>query len=118
MVNGSAGPAAELHHGDLFQRDLFQEDLKELRVEEHSDSEERGGVNEKEKEEEKDEESPKAGEDEKQKHDALDDLYTDMYSLSSLAKPWESNVRVKTTWIIIRSTLTVVLNVDRHSCKA
>uniref|UniRef100_A0A3P8R0G4 Uncharacterized protein n=1 Tax=Astatotilapia calliptera TaxID=8154 RepID=A0A3P8R0G4_ASTCA len=89
MVNGSAGPAAELHHGDLFQRDLFQEDLKELRVEEHSDSEERGGVNEKEKEEEKDEESPKAGEDEKQKHDALDDLYTDMYSLSSLAKPWE-----------------------------
>ncbi|XP_063323438.1 epidermal growth factor receptor substrate 15 isoform X1 [Pelmatolapia mariae] len=93
MVNGSAGPAAELHHGDLFQRDLFQEDLKELRVEEHSDSEERGGVNEKEKEDEKDEESPKAGEDEKQKHDALDDLYTDMYSLSSLAKPWESNVR-------------------------
>uniref|UniRef100_A0A3B4FGX9 Epidermal growth factor receptor pathway substrate 15 n=1 Tax=Pundamilia nyererei TaxID=303518 RepID=A0A3B4FGX9_9CICH len=89
MVNGSAGPAAELHHGDLFQRDLFQEDLKELRVEEHSDSEERGGVNEKEKEEEKDEESPTAGEDEKQKHDALDDLYTDMYSLSSLAKPWE-----------------------------
>ncbi|XP_026014052.1 epidermal growth factor receptor substrate 15 isoform X2 [Astatotilapia calliptera] len=97
MVNGSAGPAAELHHGDLFQRDLFQEDLKELRVEEHSDSEERGGVNEKEKEEEKDEESPKAGEDEKQKHDALDDLYTDMYSLSSLAKPWESNVRERSS---------------------
>uniref|UniRef100_A0A669BPK2 Epidermal growth factor receptor pathway substrate 15 n=1 Tax=Oreochromis niloticus TaxID=8128 RepID=A0A669BPK2_ORENI len=85
MVNGSAGPAAELHHGDLFQRDLFQEDLKELRVEEHSDSEERGGVNEKEEEDEKEEESPKAGEDEKQKRDALDDLYTDMYSLSSLA---------------------------------
>ncbi|XP_005479192.1 epidermal growth factor receptor substrate 15 isoform X2 [Oreochromis niloticus] len=93
MVNGSAGPAAELHHGDLFQRDLFQEDLKELRVEEHSDSEERGGVNEKEEEDEKEEESPKAGEDEKQKRDALDDLYTDMYSLSSLAKPRESNVR-------------------------
>ncbi|CAI5639586.1 unnamed protein product [Oreochromis niloticus] len=91
MVNGSAGPTAELHHGDLFQRDLFQEDLKELRVEEHSDSEERGGVNEKEEEDEKEEESPKAGEDEKQKRDALDDLYTDMYSLSSLAKPWESN---------------------------
>ncbi|XP_030583800.1 epidermal growth factor receptor substrate 15 isoform X2 [Archocentrus centrarchus] len=109
MVNGSAGPTAELHHGDLFQGDLFQEDQpKELKVEEpaavcsqqkeHSDPEEKGGLNEKEEEDEKEEESPKAGEDEKLKHDALDDLYSslassDMYSLSTLVKPWESNVR-------------------------
>eukprot|EP00064_Thunnus_orientalis_P014471 superscaffoldBa00002512_g14516 len=35
MVNGSAGPTAELHQGDLFQQDLFKEDQpKELKEEE------------------------------------------------------------------------------------
>lgn len=127
MVNGSAGPTAELHHGDLFQGDLFQEDQpKELKVEEpadvfsqqkeHSDPEEKGGVNEKEEEDEKEEESPKAGEDEKLKRDALDDLYSslasaDMYSLSTLAKPWESNVRVK------NNNLFHFLNLKRNPCK-
>ncbi|XP_042336881.1 LOW QUALITY PROTEIN: epidermal growth factor receptor substrate 15 [Plectropomus leopardus] len=106
MVNGSAGPTAELHQGDPFHQDLFQEDQpKELREEEptavcnqqkeHSDQKEKEGVNEREEEEEKEEESPKTPEEEKLKHDPLDDLYTslassDMYNnLSVLSKPQE-----------------------------
>ncbi|KAI3368775.1 hypothetical protein L3Q82_025762, partial [Scortum barcoo] len=106
MVNGSAGPTAELHQGDLFQQDLFQEDKpKELKEEEpaavcsqqkeHSDQKEKEGVNDREEEEEKEEESP---EEEKQKPDPLDDLYTslassEMYNnVSILTKPQESTV--------------------------
>ncbi|XP_029285070.1 epidermal growth factor receptor substrate 15 [Cottoperca gobio] len=104
MVNGSAGPTAELHQGDLFQQDLFQEDQpKELKEEEpaavyfqpkeHSDQNEKEG----EEEEEKEEESPKTSEEEKFKHDAFDDLYTSLASselmynnLSTLSKPLEN----------------------------
>ncbi|XP_008297675.1 epidermal growth factor receptor substrate 15 [Stegastes partitus] len=112
MVNGSAGPTAELHQGDPFQQDLFQEDqpkeLKEeeaaavcsLQQKEHSDQKEQEGATEKEEEEEeKEDESPKTPEEEKVKPDALDDLYTslassDLYnSLSTLGKPWENAVR-------------------------
>ncbi|XP_042272248.1 epidermal growth factor receptor substrate 15-like 1 isoform X1 [Thunnus maccoyii] len=112
MVNGSAGPTAELHQGDLFQQDLFKEDQpKELKEEEpaavsnlqkeHSDQKEKEGVNEREEEEEKEEESPKTSEEEKQKHDALDDLYTSLASsekysnisnISTVAKPQENSV--------------------------
>ncbi|XP_039984246.1 epidermal growth factor receptor substrate 15 isoform X2 [Xiphias gladius] len=109
MVNGSAGPTAELHQGDPFQQDFFQEDQpKELKEEEpaavcnlqkeHSDQKEKG-VNEKEDEEEKENESPNTLEEEKPKRDALDDLYTslatsDLYnSLSTLTKPQDNTVR-------------------------
>lgn len=112
MVNGSAGPTAELRQGDLFQQDLLQEDQpKELKEEEpaavcnlqkeHSDQKEKEGVNEREEEEEKEEESPKMLEEEKLKHDALDDLYTSLASsekfsnVSTLAKPLENTV-----WVI------------------
>ncbi|XP_051803323.1 epidermal growth factor receptor substrate 15 isoform X2 [Acanthochromis polyacanthus] len=110
MVNGSAGPTAELHQVDLFHQDLFQDDRpKELKEEEpaavcglqkeHSDQKETEGGSEKEDEEEKEEESPKTPEEEKLKPDALDDLYTslastDLYnSLSTLGKPRENAVR-------------------------
>ncbi|XP_076582097.1 epidermal growth factor receptor substrate 15 isoform X2 [Chaetodon auriga] len=110
MVNGSAGPTAELHQGDPFQQDLFQEDQpKELKEEEpaalcneqkeHSDQKDKEGVNEREEEEEKEEESPKTPEEEKLKPDALDDLYTSLASsemfnnVSALAKPQENTVR-------------------------
>ncbi|XP_045904780.1 epidermal growth factor receptor substrate 15-like 1 isoform X4 [Micropterus dolomieu] len=109
MVNGSAGPTAELHQGDPFQLDLFQEDQpKELKEEEpisvcnqqkeHSDQKEKEGVNETQEEEEKEEESPNTPEEEKLKPDPLDDLYTslassDIYnSVSTLAKPLENTV--------------------------
>ncbi|KAM7409929.1 hypothetical protein PAMA_001422 [Pampus argenteus] len=109
MVNGSAGPTAELHHGDLFQQDLFQEDQpKELREEEpaavcslqkeHSDQKEKEGMNERKEEEEKKEESPKTPEEEKLQHDALDDLYTSLASsekysnISTLVKPLENTI--------------------------
>ncbi|GLD62271.1 epidermal growth factor receptor substrate 15, partial [Lates japonicus] len=103
MVNGSAGPTAELHQGDPFQQDLFQDDQpKELKEEEpaavcnlqkeHSDQNEKG------EEEEKEDESPNTQEEEKPKPDALDDLYTslassDMYnSLSTLSKQRDNTV--------------------------
>ncbi|XP_041790580.1 epidermal growth factor receptor substrate 15 [Chelmon rostratus] len=109
MVNGSAGPTAELHQGDPFQQDLFQEDppqeLKEdepaalcNEQKEHSDQKVKG-MNEREEEEEREEESPKTPEEEKLKPDALDDLYTslassEMYNnVSSLTKPQENTVR-------------------------
>uniref|UniRef100_A0A4W6G243 Epidermal growth factor receptor pathway substrate 15 n=1 Tax=Lates calcarifer TaxID=8187 RepID=A0A4W6G243_LATCA len=74
MVNGSAGPIAELHQGDPFQQDLFQDDQpKELKEEEpaavcnlqkeHSDQNEKG------EEEEKEDESPNTQEEEKPKPD-------------------------------------------------
>ncbi|XP_037625034.1 epidermal growth factor receptor substrate 15 isoform X2 [Sebastes umbrosus] len=108
MVNGSAGPTAELNQGDPFQQDHFQEDQpKELKEEEqpaavfiqqkeHLDQKEKEGVNEREEEEEKEEESPKSPEEEKLKHDALDDLYTSVASSEmynnrpTLAKPQEN----------------------------
>lgn len=110
MVNGSAGPIAELHQGDPFQQDLFQEDqLKELKEEEpaavfselkeHPDQKEKG-VNERQEEEEKEEESSKTLEEQKLKPDALDDLYTsltssEMYNnVSALTKPQENIVEV------------------------
>ncbi len=113
MVNGSAGPAAELHQGDPFQQDLFQEDQpKELKEEEaaavcneqkeHSDQKEKG-VNEREEEEEKEEEGSNTPQEEKQRPDALDDLYTslassEMYNnVSALTKPQENTVRVINT---------------------
>ncbi|XP_040895862.1 epidermal growth factor receptor substrate 15 isoform X2 [Toxotes jaculatrix] len=109
MVNGSAGPTAELHQGDPFSQDLFQEDQpKELKEEEPAavcnlqkeepDQKEKG-ANEKEEEEEKEDESPNTLEEEKPKPDALDDLYTslassDMYnSLATLAKQRDNTVR-------------------------
>lgn len=112
MVNGSAGPIAELHQVDPFQQDLFQDDQpKELIQEqpaavfhlqkEQSDLKEKG-VNEKEEEEEEQDESPNV-EEEKLKPDALDDLYTslasaDMYnSLSAFTKPREITARVINT---------------------
>lgn len=120
MVNGSAGPTAELHQGDPFQQDLFQEDQpKELKEEEpaalcneqkeHSDQKDKEGVNERGEEEEKEEESPKTPEEEKQKPDALDDLYTslassEMYNnVSALAKPQENTVRVINTLALLIS---------------
>ena len=114
MVNGSAGPGAELHQGDSFHQDLFQEDQpKELKVEEptgvcnqqkeHTDEKEKEEVKEKEGEEEKNEESPRTPEDDKLKPDALDDLYTslassDLYNnLAILSKPRESTLKVINT---------------------
>ncbi|XP_063747165.1 epidermal growth factor receptor substrate 15 isoform X1 [Eleginops maclovinus] len=98
MVNGSGGPTAELHQGDLFQDDQ----PKELKEEEPAaiffEPNELSDQNEKEvNEEEKEEESPKTSEEEKIKRDALDDLYTSFASseliynnLSTLAKPREN----------------------------
>uniref|UniRef100_UPI003AAFC371 epidermal growth factor receptor substrate 15 isoform X2 n=1 Tax=Centroberyx gerrardi TaxID=166262 RepID=UPI003AAFC371 len=111
MVNGSAGPTAELRQEDLFQQDLFQEDHpKELKEEEppavflpqkeQSEQEQTEGVDEREEEEEeKEDESPKTPEEEKTKSDALDDLYTSLASseilsgLSTFTKPRENIVR-------------------------
>lgn len=110
MVNGSAGPTAELHQGDPFQQDLFQEDQpKELREEEaaavfsgqkeHSDQKEKG-VNESHGDGEKEEESSTTPEEQKLKPDALDDLYTslacsEMYNnVSVLTMPQENIVKV------------------------
>ncbi|XP_034738560.1 epidermal growth factor receptor substrate 15 isoform X1 [Etheostoma cragini] len=107
MVNGSAGPTAELHQGDTFQQDLFQEDQpKELKEEEpaalcyqqkeqkeHSDQKEKEGMNEREEEEEEEEESLKTAEEEKLKRDALDDLYSSLASsemYNSRLKPLEN----------------------------
>lgn len=117
MVNGSAGPTAELHQGDPFKQDLFQEDQpKELKEEEpaavcnqqkeHSDQKENEGVNDREEEEEKEEESP---EEEKLKPDPLDDLYTslassEMYNnVSTLTKPQENAIRVINTLALLIS---------------
>ncbi|XP_017262830.1 epidermal growth factor receptor substrate 15 isoform X2 [Kryptolebias marmoratus] len=97
MVNGSSGPAAEL---DLFHEDRPKE-LKEgetaaaacSQQKEHSDTKEKEG------EEEKEEESPKTVEEEKQKPDALDDLYNSFASVdlyNSLSKPQEITVGEKT----------------------
>ncbi|XP_028444204.1 epidermal growth factor receptor substrate 15 isoform X2 [Perca flavescens] len=107
MVNGSAGPTAELYQGDTFQQDLFQEDQpKELKEEEpaalcyqqneHSDQKEKEGMSEREEEEEKEEESLKTAEEEKLKRDALDDLYTSLASsemYNSRLKPLENTTR-------------------------
>lgn len=107
MVNGSGGPTAELHQGDLFQQDLFQDDQpKELREEEPAAvaaeqnelSDQKENEKEEEEEEEKEEESPK---EEKLKPDALDDLYTSLASaqiynnMSALVKPQENANRVR-----------------------
>lgn len=114
MVNGSAGLTGDLQQGDSFHQDLFQEDPpKELKVEEpagvcsqqneHSDEKEKEEAEDKEGEEEKRDESPKTPEDEKQKPDALDDLYTslansDLYNnLAILSKPRENTVKVTNT---------------------
>lgn len=112
MVNGSAGPAADMHQVDPFQQDLLQDDHPKGLIEEEpaavcvppreqSDQKEKG-EHDKEDGEEKEEESPNLDE-EKQKPDALDDLYTslassDIYnSLSVLTKPQENIVRVINT---------------------
>ncbi|KAM9849062.1 epidermal growth factor receptor substrate 15 isoform 2-T2 [Aulostomus maculatus] len=110
MVNGSAGPTAELHQLDPFQQDLYQDEQpKELKEEEpaaesdlqrdNSEQEEKEGMKEGEEVEEKEEESPKTLEEEKLKPDPLDDLYTSLASsemlsnLSTLTKPLENAVR-------------------------
>lgn len=114
MVNGTAGPTAELHQGDLFQQDLFQDDQpKELREEEpapvcteqkeHPDQKEKE-VDEQEEEEEEEEqnvqECSKTVEEQKPKADALDDLYTSLTSseiynnVSAFTKPQENFVQV------------------------
>lgn len=110
MVNGSAGPAAELQHGDPFQQDLFQEDQpKELKDEEPAaacnlENELSEQIRE---EEEEAEESPKTPEEEMLKPDALDDLYTSLASsekyinLPTLVKPLEHTVRVIKTITIV-----------------
>ncbi|XP_041646782.1 epidermal growth factor receptor substrate 15 [Cheilinus undulatus] len=110
MMNGSAGPSAEQHQVDPFQQDLFQEDQpKELKEEDPSNvwnqqtelSQQKDKEKEKEQdeEEEKEEESPKIPEEDKHKHDALDDLYTSLASselynnVSSLTKTQENTVK-------------------------
>ncbi|XP_068447855.1 epidermal growth factor receptor substrate 15 isoform X2 [Clinocottus analis] len=86
MVNGSTGFTAEPLQVDPFQQDLYQEDQpKELKEEEDPSAvfnpqKEQSDQKEKEEEEEKEEESPKTLEEEKLKHDALDDLYTSLAS--------------------------------------
>lgn len=133
MVNGSAGPTAELHQGDPFQQDLFQEDppqeLKEdepaalcNEQKEHSDQKVKG-MNEREEEEEREEESPKTPEEEKLKPDALDDLYTslassEMYNnVSSLTKPQENTVRVINTLALVISPF-YTFHFPLHLCTA
>lgn len=101
MVNGSAGPTAELHQGDPFQQDLFQEEPpKELKEQEPAAA----GAQLKEPaarvedEEDEDEERPKTPEEEQLKPDALDDLYTslassaDIYNSLSFTKPLQITV--------------------------
>ncbi|XP_026160577.1 epidermal growth factor receptor substrate 15 [Mastacembelus armatus] len=109
MVNGSAGPATDLHQRDPFQQDFFQEEQpKELKEEdpvavcnlqkELLDQKEKG-MKETEEEQEKEDDSEKTQVEEKPKSDALDDLFSslassDIYSrLSTIAKPWENTVR-------------------------
>ncbi|XP_074525208.1 uncharacterized protein eps15 isoform X2 [Halichoeres trimaculatus] len=109
MMNGSAGPTAEMHQVDPFQQDLFQEDgPKELKEEdpvdiwnqqiEHTQPKEKGEEKEKDDEEEE-EESPKTPEEDKKEPDALDDLYTSLASselynnVSSLTKSNENPVK-------------------------
>ncbi|XP_072245665.1 epidermal growth factor receptor substrate 15 isoform X1 [Leuresthes tenuis] len=104
MVNGAAGPPAELQQEDPFHQDLFLEDQpKELKEDEpaavFSLQKEPSDEKEKEGEEVKEEESPKTVEEEKLKPDPLDDLYTSLASselynsLPSLSRPQESAVR-------------------------
>ncbi|CAJ1060531.1 epidermal growth factor receptor substrate 15 [Xyrichtys novacula] len=110
MMNGSAGPSAELNQVDPFQQDLFQEDQpKELKEEdpvsiwnqqtELSQQKEKKEEKEKDDGEEKEEESLKIPEEEKQKPDALDDLYTSLASselynnVSTLTKSPENTVK-------------------------
>lgn len=119
MVNGTAGPNAELHHGDFFQQDPFQDDQpKELREDEaaagvcaepkeHPDQKEADEaqqqevVEEEEKEEEAEEEKvpegSKTAEDQKPKPDALDDLFSslassDMYNSVSVFGRLQENM--------------------------
>ncbi|KAM9383817.1 epidermal growth factor receptor substrate 15 isoform 2-T2 [Pholidichthys leucotaenia] len=107
MVNGSAGPIAELHQGDPFHQDLFLEDKpKELKEKEPVSNPQKElldqvekEVNETEEEEEKEEVSPKSLEEERPKPDALDDLYNslascDIYSsLPTLTKQWDTTIK-------------------------
>lgn len=126
MMNGSAGPTAELHQVDPFQQDLFQEDgPKELKEEdpvniwnqqmEHAQQKEKGEEKEKDEEEEKEEESPKTPEEEKKEPDALDDLYTSLASselynnVPSLTKSNENTAKVKKKVYLILEGLT-------HNC--
>ena len=112
MVNGAAGPPAELQQDDPFHQDLFLEDQpKELKEDEpaavFSQQKETSDEKEKEGEEVKEEESPKTVEEEKLKPDPLDDLYTSLASselynsLPSLSRPQESAVRVITTCTLV-----------------
>ncbi|KAM4629800.1 epidermal growth factor receptor substrate 15 isoform 4-T4 [Polymixia lowei] len=110
MVNGSAGPTAELRQGDLFQEDLFQEDHpKELKEEEpatvghpqkeQEEEEQQEGENERDKEGEEEKGRPTTPEESKPNYDPLDDLYTslasnDIYnSLPTFTNPQENIVR-------------------------
>lgn len=106
MVNGSAGPTAELLQVDPFQPDLFQDDQpRELVEEEPAAALQNEHSDEKEEEEEKEDDSSNL--EERPKPDALDDLYShlsssNMYnSLSALTKPRENAVRVMfSTWLL------------------
>ena len=119
LVNGSAGPTAELHHGDLFlvEDHPFYE-LKEDEDEEEEDEEEEVSparshpmkehceeprkMEEEEKADEGNEktegERPPTPEEKKAKQDALDDLYSslasgDLYnSLGTISKAQDNNI--------------------------
>ncbi|CAL8253775.1 unnamed protein product [Merluccius merluccius] len=119
LVNGSAGPTAELHHGDLFlvEDHPFYE-LKEDEDEEEEDEEEEVSparshpmkeqceeprkMEEEEKTDEGNEktegERPPTPEEKKAKQDALDDLYSslasgDLYnSLGTISKAQDNNI--------------------------
>ncbi|XP_075879013.1 epidermal growth factor receptor substrate 15 isoform X2 [Nelusetta ayraudi] len=101
MVNGTAGPSAEPHQGDLFQQDPFQDDHpKELREDEapaaaaalvcsepkeHPDQKEKEDDERQEEEEEEEEEEnvpegSKTAEEQKPKPNALDDLFSSLAS--------------------------------------
>ncbi|XP_065811973.1 epidermal growth factor receptor substrate 15 isoform X3 [Labrus bergylta] len=91
MMNGSAGPSADLHRMDPFQQDLFEEDEpKKLKAEdpanlwiqqtEPSQQKEKEEEKERDEEDEKEDKSPKTPEEDKQKPDPLDDLYTSLAS--------------------------------------
>lgn len=107
LVNG-AGPTAEMHQADPFQKDLLEDDQpKELKEEEpvvnFNLQSEQAEVNERAEDEEKESKSSE----EKNKRDALADLYTSLASsaiynnFSSLATPWDT-VKVKSNKMVLQ----------------
>ncbi|KAJ3599633.1 hypothetical protein NHX12_033589 [Muraenolepis orangiensis] len=91
LVNGSSGPAAELHRGDL-----FLERCEEPQKEEEEEKADEGN-------EKTEGERPRTPEEKKAKQDALDDLYSslasgDLYnSLGTITKAQENNIIMSLT---------------------